>query len=295
MNNQPKITVITASYNYENYIAETIESIINQKYQNWELIIADDGSKDNSIKVIQEYCNKDNRIKLVTHKNNANKGLPETVKLALSHATGEYTAFLESDDIWHVDNLYEKVQALEKYPNADFIFNGVEYFGDKKMVESSASYGGEIRKILIGASRENEIMEKMGLHCLVLTFSCVMVKTNALKECDFATPYGAHLDWWLWYQMFYTSEVVYLDKKLTYWRMHGGSYIQRVDRVCNFRIKIMQFMCKKFNDAVLGFLFALISNNCIEKLFRPQVKSLHNVLMKTMLKKYPPKLKYHLL
>ena len=115
-----------------------------------------------------------------------------------------------------------------------------------------------IRKILIEASRENEIMEKMGLHCLVLTFSCVMVKTNALKECDFATPYGAHLDWWLWYQMFYASEVVYLDKKLTYWRMHGGSYIQRVDRVCNFRIKIMQFMCKKFNDAVLGFLFALI-------------------------------------
>ena len=125
MSNQPKITVITASYNYENYIAETIESIINQKYQNWELIIADDGSKDNSIKVIQEYCNKDNRIKLVTHKNNANKGLPETVKLALSHATGEYTAFLESDDIWHEDNLQEKVQALEKYPNADFIFNGV--------------------------------------------------------------------------------------------------------------------------------------------------------------------------
>lgn len=295
MNNLPKITVITASYNYENYIAETIESVIGQTYQNWELIVADDGSKDNSVQIIQEFCNKDSRIKLITHKNNANKGLPETVKFALENATGEYVAFLESDDIWHKDNLQEKIQALEKYPNADFIFNGVEYFGDEEMVQSCLPNYNNMRKELLEEKNAGKILEKMGLCNLVPTFSCVMARTEVLKECSFDTPYNAYLDWWLWYQIFYNGEVIYLDKKLTYWRMHQKSYIQRVDRVCNFKIKISKSMSKKFNNKFLEILFAIISNKQLEKLFRPQVMLLHNALMKFMLKKHPFKFKYRAL
>ena len=295
MNNQPKITVITASYNYEKYIGEAITSVINQTYSNWELLVIDDGSKDNSIQIIQEFCRIDSRIKLLTHENNANKGLPETIKLALTRATGEYVAFLESDDIWHKDNLKEKVQALEKYNGADFIFNDVEYFGDEEMIKSSVSNHNKVKKILVETDGESEILERMGLWCIVPTFSCVMVKTEALKECNFETPYKPYLDWWLWYQIFYSGEVVFIDKKLTSWRMHSKSYIQRVDRVCNFKIKISKFMCKKFNNTFLGFLFTLISNKQIEKLFRPQVRALHNILMKIMLKKYPFRLKYHTL
>ena len=295
METSKTITVIIASYNYENYIAESITSVINQTYSNWELIVVDDGSKDNSIQVIQEFCRKDSRIKLITHENNINKGLPETIKLALSCATGEYVAFLESDDIWHKDNLSEKVKALEKYNGADFIFNGIEHFGDEEMVKSSISYYNKIRKIMAEADEVNEIIERMGLWCIVPTFSCVMVRTKTLGECDFETPFNAYLDWWLWYQIFYAGEVVFIDKKLTYWRMHRKSYIQREDRACNFKIKISKFMCKKFNNTFLGFLFMLISNKQIEKLFRPQVRALHNVLMKIMLKKHPFRLKYHTL
>ena len=62
-----KISIITASYNYENFIKETIESVIAQTIQDWEMVIVDDGSTDNSINIIKEYCQKDSRIKLFTN------------------------------------------------------------------------------------------------------------------------------------------------------------------------------------------------------------------------------------
>ena len=64
-----KISIITTSYNYEEYIKETIESVLAQSYTNWEMIIIDDGSKDNSVNIIKKYCQKDKRIKLYQHQN----------------------------------------------------------------------------------------------------------------------------------------------------------------------------------------------------------------------------------
>ena len=81
-----KVTFITASYNYAKYIKETIESVINQTVQDWEMIIVDDGSTDNSVEVIKSYCEKDNRIKLYQHENGVNKGLAETIKLGIKLA-----------------------------------------------------------------------------------------------------------------------------------------------------------------------------------------------------------------
>lgn len=77
------ISIITASYNYEKYIKDTIESVLSQTYSDWEMIIVDDGSKDKSRDIIKEYCEKDSRIKLYTHEKNVNKGLAETIQLVL--------------------------------------------------------------------------------------------------------------------------------------------------------------------------------------------------------------------
>lgn len=94
----PKVSIITASFNYENFIKETIESVLNQTFKDWEMIIVDDGSSDNSVNVIKEYCQKDSRIKLFTHPNNENRGLGETLKLGIKNSSADYLVFLESDD-----------------------------------------------------------------------------------------------------------------------------------------------------------------------------------------------------
>ena len=62
-----KVSIITASYNYQDYVKETIESVMAQTYPHWEMVIVDDGSKDNSVEVIKSYCSKDERIKLYQH------------------------------------------------------------------------------------------------------------------------------------------------------------------------------------------------------------------------------------
>ena len=107
-------SIITTSYNYENYIKETIESVISQTYPNWEMIIIDDGSKDNSIEVIEEYCKKDSRIKLFTHPNNQNKGLIETVKLGINKAQNDWLVFLESDDTITPNYLEKKLEIIKQ-------------------------------------------------------------------------------------------------------------------------------------------------------------------------------------
>ncbi len=295
MNTRPKITVITASYNYENYIKDAITSVINQTYKNWELLVVDDGSKDNSIQVIQEFSRRDERIKLITHENNINKGLAETIKLALSHTNTEYVAFLESDDIWNKDNLLEKVQALQKYPNADFIFNDVECFGDEKAVEFLTLHHNKVREFLTETKDAGKIFEKMGFNNIVKTFSCVLVKTELLKKCNFNSPDPASLDWWLWYQIFYAGEIVFLDKKLTLWRKHSGSYMQSTKRTRYFQMELLRFIFEKSNNKFLALLCKLMSNSKIEKLFRPQVQYLQTIFTRKILEKNPFKIKYHTL
>ena len=129
-----KVSIITASYNYEKYIEETIQSVIQQTYTDWELIIVDDGSSDNSIKIIKKFCEKDNRIKLYTHENNQNKGLKETLLLGISKAQSNWVVFLESDDLITADYLKKKIDIIQKYPQVGLIFNDVQLFGDEKKV-----------------------------------------------------------------------------------------------------------------------------------------------------------------
>lgn len=113
-----KISVVVPIYNVEKYLPKCIESIINQTYRNLEIILVDDGSTDNSGKIIDEYAKKDNRI-LAIHKPNG--GCSSARNYALDIATGNYIAFADSDDILH-EREYEVLQGLiEKY-NVDIAF-----------------------------------------------------------------------------------------------------------------------------------------------------------------------------
>ena len=98
------ISIVTASYNYEQYIGETIQSVLNQTYTDWELIIVDDCSSDNSLKVIKSFD--DDRIKLFVNKKNM--GLKYTVKRGVELAKGDWVVFLESDDLITPDYLENK-------------------------------------------------------------------------------------------------------------------------------------------------------------------------------------------
>lgn len=107
-----KVSVITPAYNASEYIGETIESVLNQTYDNWEMLIVDDCSSDNTVEIVKNYAQKDSRIKLILH--SQNQGVSAARNTALKEASGEYIAFLDSDDIWHSEKLLKQLDFMEK-------------------------------------------------------------------------------------------------------------------------------------------------------------------------------------
>lgn len=104
------ISVIMPVYNSSQYLEEAIQSVVNQNYQHWELICVDDGSTDNSLEIIERYRNENINIKIYSQKNS---GPAQARKLAISESKGEYICYLDSDDVYSENYLYETLtQAL---------------------------------------------------------------------------------------------------------------------------------------------------------------------------------------
>jgi teichuronic acid biosynthesis glycosyltransferase TuaG len=114
------VSIITPTFNAEKFIRATIESVQNQSYQNWEMILVDDASTDETIAVIKEFIQNDNRLKLTELPKNSGNGFARNV--ALEKATGKYIAYLDADDLWFPQKLEKQIQFL-KANNLSFTFS----------------------------------------------------------------------------------------------------------------------------------------------------------------------------
>lgn len=106
------VSIITPSYNSEKYISETIESVLTQTYSNWEMLIVDDMSTDDSLQIIKAYTKKDSRIKLI--RSERNLGPAKARNRAIKEANGKYIAFLDSDDIWLHNKLEKHLTLMQE-------------------------------------------------------------------------------------------------------------------------------------------------------------------------------------
>ncbi|RKL68298.1 glycosyl transferase [Salipaludibacillus neizhouensis] len=109
---EPLISVITPSYNASKYLEATIKSVLAQKYSNWEMIIVDDCSSDNSVDIIKKYANEDERIRYVVL--STNSGAAVARNTAINESKGNYIAFLDSDDQWFPEKLHEQLMFMQK-------------------------------------------------------------------------------------------------------------------------------------------------------------------------------------
>lgn len=218
------ISIITTSYNYGEYISETIKSIQAQSYSDWELIIVDDSSQDNSVEIIKSFC-KDKRIKLICH--DKNKGLTQSVKTGLKYSKGEWIAFLESDDLWRENTLEERVRAIKNNPQVGIIFNDVEEFGDDNTFLAVKNNLDKNRVKISKLNFPKNIFYDLNIENFLLTFSAVMIKKEILDDCPLDTPIDALLDWWIFIHISFNNEAFYINKKLTKWRQHKNSYLFR--------------------------------------------------------------------
>lgn len=114
----PLVSVIIPFFNVEPFLRETIESVFNQDYTNWQLILVDDGSTDDSTTIAKEYASKfPSKVFYTNHPAKENRGVCATRNLGIKNAIGEIIAFLDSDDVWSRKKLSEQIGLVLKYPN----------------------------------------------------------------------------------------------------------------------------------------------------------------------------------
>ena len=195
-----KVSIIVPIYNVEQYLAKCIESLIHQTYANIEIVLVNDGSKDNSEQIIQKYAEKDNRIVPL---NKVNGGLSDARNFGLKYATGDYCLFIDSDD-WLAESAIEMCVDKVKETGAEVVaFDMIYVYPDHEVFAT----GGQFE--LLSYKENPEVV-------LINNSACnKMFKTALFKEVQF--PKG------LWYEDLATIPIV-LSKASSVAKVNEGLY-----------------------------------------------------------------------
>lgn len=213
--NEIKVSVIVPIYNVEEYLRRCVDSILNQTYQNMEIILVDDGSTDGSAIICDNYEKKDDRI-VVIHKKNG--GLSDARNEGIKKSTGEYIAFVDSDD--YINEKYVEMLLNAAIENdAEIAFCGFERVNDVKTIKSTLGIdvvmsGIEIQKFLYSKKINTELFN--------ISWNKIY-KRNLFSEIWF--PYGRlNEDYATTYRLFYqTNRIVGINSVLYYYYIREGS------------------------------------------------------------------------
>lgn len=202
-----KVSIIMPSYNSANFIKKAVDSVLNQSYSEWELIIVDDCSTDDSVTIIEEYSEIDSRIILI--KKNVNSGVADTRNLAIKSASGFYLAFLDSDDIWDSEKLKSQVDFMRKN-NASISFT--QYF----RIDSNDTLIKEIQNI------PEAVTYKDLLKGNSIAMSTSMIEYKKIDGVFFEKI--GHEDYYFWLKILKLGFVAHgLKETLVFYRVHQSS------------------------------------------------------------------------
>ncbi len=204
----PEVSIITPSYNSFLFIEECVQSVLSQSFSDWELLIVDDCSKDNSVSLIESITKGDDRIQLISLDENV--GAAEARNVAIRQAQGKFIAFLDSDDVWKSDKL-EKQIAFMKSENIAFSFTSYQ-----PMSENSHNFYA-----IIQAPKCISYQQYLGNTII----GCLTVIIDREKTGDFEMPNirSSH-DMALWLQIMKRGFKAYgLQENLAYYRIVSSS------------------------------------------------------------------------
>ncbi|BBM52078.1 family 2 glycosyl transferase [Leptotrichia trevisanii] len=202
-----KVSIIVPMYNAGKFIGKAIETVLSQTYENWEMLIMNDVSTDNSLAVVNEFAKKDDRIKVVNTEKNMGvvKGRNHLIDLA----RGKYIAFLDADDYWHSEKLEKQIQFM-KEKNASIScteYTRVRENGEKineVVIKSKISYTDMLKNNYLG--------------CLTVMYDVEKVGKRYFKELE------KNEDYVLWLEIVKDVKIIYgLKENLAYYRVLDNS------------------------------------------------------------------------
>jgi teichuronic acid biosynthesis glycosyltransferase TuaG len=221
------ISIIMPAYNSERYIGDAIKSVIGQTYQHWELVVIDDGSRDNTIRVAEELSRADNRIKLYTNKKN--QGVSATRNRGISLASGDWIAFLDSDDMWVKDKLEKQVVHSQKLC-VDFLFTGSSFIN-----EEGDFYQG------IFEVPEKVTYRKLRTHN-VISCSSVLIKKRFFADIQMEND-DMHEDYAVWLRVLGTGvSAIGINEPLLIYRISRNSKSGNKMKTIKMTYKVFRFI-----------------------------------------------------
>lgn len=209
------ISVIIPSYNHESFIKIAIQSVLDQTYRDFELLIADDGSVDGSWEIIKSF--KDTRI--TSYRFDTNMGAAETVNFLIGKAEGKYIALLNSDDYWHKDKLESQYYFLEQNPDYSACFTNARIV-DEKGLSLQENQTQWINIFKSCNSSRGEWLHKFFFEINNLCHPSVMIRKQTLELTGLYNPCFKQLpDFDMWIKLLKHSSIYVLDDYLTYFRV----------------------------------------------------------------------------
>jgi len=224
MSRKPSIDILLATYNGQEYLAEQIDSILAQSNQDWQLLIRDDESCDDTLSIIKDYLSRySSKIKLIED-NDLHLGAKLNFQRLLEHSTAKYIMFCDQDDVWlnqKIEVTLKTMQAAEKnYPNKPIMVHSDSIVVDanlKNIADSKWAY----EKIW---PRKNDDLNRI-MSQNVATGCTIMINKRA-KNVSLPIPKDAIMhDWWIAIKVAKHGKIVYIPDKLVLYRQHPGNLV----------------------------------------------------------------------
>lgn len=248
-----KIDILLATYNGEKFVKEQIESILNQTYENFNLIISDDASTDNTLNILEEYEKKDTRIKVF--KKEKNEGLIDNFEFLLKNVTSDYFMFSDQDDIWKKDKIEKSINKL-KEESSGLVYTDLEIVDEKLNViyPSYWKYKQIYKKIIKYNNFEALYLNNFVTGCTILAKSKYIKDILPLPR---NSKFVLH-DYWTALIISAKDKISYVEEPTIQYRQHKNNRVgssRKSDQLENFedlrnlfiKVKIEHFEVFKEN------------------------------------------------
>ncbi|MDE0471745.1 MAG: glycosyltransferase family 2 protein [Ekhidna sp.] len=253
MKNLPLVSVIMPAYNVSKVIAESIESVLSQSYRNWELIIINDGSSDDTLAVSKHFQGRDNRITLINLKHNV--GAANARNTGLLRAKGELIAFLDSDDLWERGMLEIQVsfhlKTQVKISHTNFV-----WFNERGVVNRLIS------RLLYVISKKSGILYPHICYRNRINFSTVMLEKSLVEEVNYFDDIDTNEDYYLCIKIAKKRyNFGYINRKLAKYRILENSLSHQTDRFKRDRKKLISNVSQSDDNLNAGMMWKYYYGN----------------------------------
>lgn len=239
---KPLVSVVIPCYNHEDFVQASIQSVINQTYENIELIIIDDGSKDGSIAKIEEMTKLcEQRFVNFEFRSRPNKGLSATLNEAIEWCQGEYYSGIASDDVILSHKLKVQVEFLNSHHNVLAVFGGVQHIDENdKIIATSLS-----------KSRYYDF-KRIIMHKFDLPAVTQLIRLQALKETGGYDSSIILEDWYMWLKLTKHGSIYYMSEIFALYRQHDNNISKDSEKMKHGRLDVLSFFkdSKYYNKAL---------------------------------------------